>query len=300
VASSPESSGGFGGGDESPSSFAVASEGEASEALEEEPLEPVEEPPTTRETAPPNEKEPEAEKPQLVGTVVHVNPAAGSYTVAEDGGVMSAVHAGKLPAAGAQVEVAIRSLANGTLAEAGVRHRTGAKKRTTLAGIVTYVSADPAAPAYVVSNRGASPLVHVAPDPSGALPPLPALGAYATVVAGLDPAGALWQQQLSSGGVPFTHGDFEGIVAAFEPDRARLLLSADDVRESGQDLSFAVPAEIDATGLVVGDSVLLSAEIGADGTLTLTGLAGDERLKGAEDEQATQGDLVPDKPKGQE
>jgi hypothetical protein len=299
VAAAPEPSGGFGGGEES-SSFAPALEEEAFEPAEEEPLEPVDEGSTTKGAAPKDEKHPEPETQELVGTVAHVNPAASSYTVAEAGGVMSAVHAGKLPAAGAQVEVPIRSLANGTLAEAGKRHRAGVKKRATLAGIVTYVNADPIAPAYSVSNRGTSLLVHVTPNASGATPPLPALGAYATVTAGLDPAGALWQQQLSGAGAPFTHADFEGIVAAVEPETARLLVSADDVRESGQDLSFAIPPEIDATALVPGDSVLLSADIGADGALTLTGLASDERLKGAEDEKATQGDLVPDKPKGQE
>ena len=180
-----------------------------------------------------------------------------------------------------------------------MRRKTGSKKKATLAGIVTYVGADPAAPAYTVSNRGASLLIHVAPEASGAMPPLPALGAYATVTAGLDPAGLLWQQQLSGGGAPFTHADFEGIVAAVEPETAHLLISADDRGESGQNLTFTVPAGIDASKLAASDSVLASADIGADGSLTLTGLASDERLKGAEDEKATQGDLVPEKPKGQ-
>jgi hypothetical protein len=301
AASAPESSGGFGGGEESSSGFApvAAPEEEAFTPVAEEPFEAAEEEPTTPAAVPQDEKESEPED-QLAGTVVHVNSAAGSYTVAEAGGVMSAVHAGKPPVAGTEVEVPIRSLANGTLAESGTRHKTGSRKRATLAGIVTYVNADPAAPAYAVSNRGTSLLVHVAPEPFGALPPLPALGAYATVTAGLDGAGLLWQQQLSGGGAPFTHADFEGIVAAVEAEAAHLLVSADDRRESAQDLTFTVPAGIDLSTLAVGDSVLASADIGADGSLALTGLASDERLKGAEDEKATQGDLVPEKPKGQQ
>jgi hypothetical protein len=295
IAETGGASGGFGGEEESSPGLVaeVPFEEEASpEPSEEE---------SPGQAAKPEEEEPVAsEDQQLAGTVVHVNTAAGSYTVAEEGGVMSAVHAGKLPAASTKVEVPIRTLANGTLTEAGTRHKTGSKKKAELAGIVTYVGADPAAPAYTVSNRGTSLLVHVAPEMSGAMPPLPALGAYASVTAGLDPAGALWQQQISGGGAPFTHADFEGIVAAVEPDTAHLLVSADDLRESNQDLTFAVPAEIDTTSLVPGDSVLLSADIGTDGSLTLTGLAGDEHRKGAEDEKATQGDLVPDKPKGQE
>ncbi len=250
--------------------------------------------------APEEEEEAKPEAQELSGTVVHVNAAAGSYTVAQEGGVMSAVHAGKPPQPGTEIEVPIRSLANGTLAEAGTRRRTGVKKRATLAGIVTYVSADPALPAYTVSNRGTSLLVHVAPDPSGAAPALPALGAYLNVTAGLDPAGLLWQQQQSGGGAPFTHADFEGALSAVEAETAHLLVSADDIGESAADLTFSVPPDLDTSALVLGDSVLLSADIGADGALTLTGLASDEHLKGAEDEKATQGDLVPEKPKGQQ
>lgn len=244
----------------------------------------------------PEEEEVEPEGQLLSGTVVHVNPAAGSYTVAEAGGVMSAVHAGKAPAAGTEVEVPIRALANGTLAEAGTRRRTGTTADVTLAGIVTFVGSDPAAPAYALSNRGTSALIHLQPDPSGALPELPRLGAYATVDATIE-AGALWQKELSSGGAPFTHADLEGIVASFDPASSRLLISADDVRESGQDIAIAVPAEIDAGSLAPGDSIVASADIGAEGSLALTGLAGDEHLKGAEDADATQGDLVPEKGK---
>lgn len=269
--------------------------------VEEAPLEPAEEEPAGKGAKPQKEEEKpgEPEKQVLAGTVVHVNSAAGSYTVAEAGGTMSAVHAGKLPALGSGVEVPIRALANGTLAEAGKRAKAKAEKVAKLAGIVTFVNADPLAPAYTVSNRGTSALVHVAPDPTGALPELPVLGAYVTVKVAFEDA-HLTQTQLSGGGAPFTHVEIEGIVGSFDPEAAHLLISADDVRESGLDITIAVPPEIDATSLVAGDSVLVSAEIGADGSLTLTGLASDERLKGAEDAKATQGDLVPEKGKGQE
>jgi hypothetical protein len=253
------------------------------------------------EKTPTPQKEEKAEEPEaqeLAGTVVHVNPAAGSYTVAETGGLMSAVHAGKLPPLGAKVEVPIRALANGTLAEAGKRVKAKTTKAGELAGIVTFVDADPLAPAYTVSNRGTSALVHVAPDPSGALPELPTLGAYVTVKAGIE-APRLTQTELSGGGAPFTHVELEGIVGAVDLEAAQLLLSADDVRESGLDIALDLPPEIDATALTVGDSVLAGADVGPDGSLTLTGLAGDERLKGAEDIKATQGDLVPEKAKGQ-
>lgn len=298
IASAPESSGGFGGEEggeeESSAGFAPVA------PLEEEASEPADEEESPAPAAAPKaEKEPaQPEKQELTGTVVHVNPAAGSYTVAETGGVMSAVHAGKPPAPGTAVEVPIETLANGTLGEAGTRHRTGSRAGATVAGIATFLSADPAAPSYAVSNRGTSVLVHVQPDPTGALPELPALGGYVTAVVGIE-AGVLWQRELSSGGTPFTHADFEGIVAAVNAETSQLTISADDVRESGQDIAFVVPPQIDTSKLVVGESILAGADIGTEGSLTLTGLAGDERLKGAEDSEATQGDLVPEKQKGE-
>jgi hypothetical protein len=298
IAAAPESSESLGGeengGGESSASFAPVA------PLEEEVSEPAgEEGSPSPAAAPKAEEEPaQPEKQELTGTVVHVNPAAGSYTVAEAGGVMSAVHAGKLPAPGIAVEVPIKALANGTLGEAGTRRKTATKAVAEPAGIVTFVNPDPAAPAYAISNRGSSVLVRVQPDANGAPPPLPVLGAYGTVQVAIE-AGVLWQRQLSAGGAPFTHADLEGIVAAVDLETARLTISADDVRESGQDIVLAIPSQIDATALAAGDSVLASADIAADGTLTLTGLASDERLKGAEDTAATQGDLVPEKPKGE-
>jgi hypothetical protein len=349
-AAAPESARGFGGEEEESSGFVPVAPVEEEAAPEEE----------TPEKEAPVEKEAEpkqAEKQELTGTVVHINPAASSYTVAETGGTMSTVHAGKLPLPAIAVEVPIRTLANGTLAEAGKRHKTAAKPRATLAGIVTFVNADAAAPSYTVSNKGTSALVKVYPDPSGAVPPLPALGAYASVTVDIEPIQAtasssaaaeetptepppvsepqppagpapvppvpppaslplaptcapdptvappapvapkatLWQRQLNSGGAPYTSASFEGIVEAVCPTTAQLLISADDIREAGHDLLFTVPAEIDASGLVAGDSVLANADIAADGSLSLTGLASDERLKGAEAEKAIQGDIVPAK-----
>jgi hypothetical protein len=335
LAEAPESSGAFGGEEES-SAFTpiVSAEGAT--------FEPEVEEPAGNGAEPQDEKEPaEPEDQVLAGTVVHVNPAASSYTVAEVGGVMSAVHAGKLPSPGAQVEVPIRALANGTLAEAGKRVKTGAKTKAGLAGLVTYVDVDPAAPGYAVSNRGASLFVRVDPDPAGATPPLPVLGAYASLSVGVEPPaektsepepepervpaptpapapptpacvadpalptpapigfkGTLRQRGISAAGVPFTHADFEGVVAAICPATRQLLISADDVREGGHDLLFTAPDGIDTTAVAVGESVLASADIAADGSLSLTGLASDERTKGADNAKATQGDLVPEKSKG--
>ena len=302
-------------------------------AVEPEPAEPpAAEPAPGSEPESEHETEPEPEAQVVAGVVVHANPAAGSYTVAENGGAMNAIHAAKLPAAGARVSVPVRTLANGTFAEAGQRKQSGSRAGAALAGIVTFVDPDPAAPAYAVSKRGVSVLVRVHPDPAGAVPPLPRLGAYASVTvaiegpasvplpadpepsAAAEPAAApapacapdpaappappaatevLWQRQLDADGAPFASSDFEGVVTALCPAEAKLLLSGDDLRQSGKDIAFAVPASLDLGGLEVGDSVAVTAAIAADGTLSLTGLASDERVKGADDAASAQGDLAP-------
>ncbi len=164
------------------------------------------------------------------------------------------------------------------------------------------------------------------PDPGGATPELPVLGAYASVAVQIeapatpasppaapagaasgtgcapDPAGVsatviaakgvLWQSTISAGGAPFPSSALEGIVTAVCPDAGEVLISADDIGESGGDLTIRVPSGIQAGKLEVGESVLANAKFEADGTLGLTGLASDEQIKGANDAGLTQGDLV--------
>lgn len=308
------------------------------------------------ESSPPKESS-KPEEETLSGVVLHVNPAAGSYTLAEAGGTLDAIHAAKAPQPETKVRVPARLLGNGTFAEAGTRTRSGTRARATFSGTVTYLDPTPGAPAYTVSKRGVSVLVHVHPDPAGAAPALPALGAFANVAVDIErpqppastststspapvaepaatspsepaqapaapaaapapatppgcspdpsqpplpafePGAVLWQRQVSAEGAPFTYGDFAGIVEAVCADSGQLLVSADDIREDLHDLLFTVPATIDTTKLKVGQSVLATATIGTDGSLALTGLASDERTKGADDAKAAQGDLAPSKPK---
>jgi hypothetical protein len=301
------------------------------EFAEEEESEPFAEQTPTRAPAEPEPEdeggEEEGQTVPAAGTVVHANPAAGSYALVEQGGTLAAVHAKKLPSAGTQVSVPVRTLANGTFVEAGPRKKTGTKASASFSGIVTYVDADPAAAAYSVSKRGVSLLVRVHPDPTGAAPALPAVGAYATVTAAIEavpptpppaapapdpaappaplcdgqplappappqPTANLWQTELDADGVPFAYSDFAGIVTAVCPGEGRLFLSADDMREGSADVALTVPKSISTKKLKPGDSVTATAEIGEGGVLTLKGLASDEQTKGADDAKATQGDLV--------
>lgn len=325
--------------------------GEEEEAFEEEPYEeefipeeaaPAEEAPAEEAAPPPAEPEAEEEATEAValkGTVVRSNPAAGSYTLAAPSGELVSVHAPKLPSAGTKLAVEATPLANNTFAEEGrEKAGTGAATAASFAGTVTHVDPDPLDPAYTVSGRGSSLLVHA--DPVN-LAELPALGAYAKVGVAIakgpaptpepepapapqpepapelapppgapealppacapDPALApppapatrLVETRLEVEATdPATYIDLAGVLTALCPASGQLLLSADDMREGGADLTLTLPAKIKTKGLKLGQSLLATAEIGADGTLTLAGLASDEGTKGAEDSKAAQGDLA--------
>lgn len=322
--------------EEEPETVETAGSGESfSESEAEEPLaepepfessleEPVLEPapvakPAPEEEAPPAE-EPAEEEPseaqQLKGTVVHVNPAASSYTMAIAGGELVSVHAAKLPAAGEKLTVEGAPLPNNTFAEEG-KEKAGSTKLASIRGVVTYVSADPAKPAYVLSGRGSSILVQGTPGQ------LPVLGAYATVGVGIEkppatsapetpppapevastcvpdaalppapaPKQVLVQRSLEAEPEPATYFDLAGIVSAVCPATGQLLISADDTRASGSDLLFTVPGAIKTAKFKVGDSVVATATLEAGAPLTLAGLASDEGAKGAENTALAFGDL---------
>ncbi|HEY5976401.1 MAG TPA: hypothetical protein VIT85_00980 [Solirubrobacterales bacterium] len=274
---------------------------------------------------PAEEEEEEPESAELAGTVVHVNPAAGSYTVVEAGGAMTAVHSSKLPQPGTGVEAPIEALANGTLSESGKRRSGKSARKATLTGVVSFVDSTPAAPAYTVSNLGVSVLVRVPPDPSGVLPTLPLLGSYATVDVRIEAAAAaappmppaaeaadppacapdpellanppqppttvLWETAASAAGAPFPSSAVAGILTGVCPETSQVLISADDVRAAGRDLLLTVPPSVKLTELEVGESVIANAAFEEDGTLALTGIASDEQAKRADDAGLTQGDL---------
>jgi hypothetical protein len=273
----------------SPAPFAPAPVGE--EPVEEEAQEaPVPTQPSGK--IPPAEVEDE-EATELKGVVVHANEPAGSYALAIAGGELVPVHARELPAPGAKLTVTASRLANGAFAEEEKPKRSGGKAtQAVFRGVVTYADPDPTDPAYTVSGRGASLLVHVPPDPTGAVPTLPATGTYVNVTVGLEPDTTLLQRKIEvEPGEPTTYLDLAGIFREVLPETGQLLFSADGARESEADLTLNVPPTIDTTKLEPGDSYLATATVEEDGTLKLAGIASDEHTKGADDPSLAQGDL---------
>ena len=103
-------------------------------------------------------------------------------------------------------------------------------------------------------------------------------------------AAGLWQSSIEVKD-KFTYSDLESIVVSC-PGAKQLVLSADDIRESGQDLTLTAPNGIDLAELTLGDSVGVTATIDEQGSLSLSGVASDEGGAGANDSTSGQGDLA--------
>ncbi len=297
------------------------------------------------ESAPePEPSDPSAEEGELVlaGTVVHVNPLARSYTLAGRGGRLSAIHAKRLPSAGARLKLPVRELRNGTFAADAKARKSGSRKQAELSGVVTF--SDPGASRFTLSQRGVSALVSVPAEPGA--PDVPKLGAQVTIKARIAPAptppppppvpeppapapttttpapapGPVEPPaQRTASGVPpgcgaapaqpkapssileataievtgesVAEGDFEGVVQGVCRERRRLILSADDLRASEADLTFAVASKaISLRRLRPGDVVSAVAAIrGANGALRLVAIARDRGIGEADDPKLAQG-----------
>ena len=247
----------------------------------------------------------------FTGTVVHLNPKAGSYTLAADGELI-AIHSGHLPDIGETLEVDTLTLANGTYGEDGDRQRSGKRGRASLGGVVTF--RDPKTGIFTLSATGASVLVR-----GGAQRTPPPLGKRADVEVRfadhpeelpIAPAGHEGCEQAAgapegTADLPRAGGDrphrrrgtrphsstadIEAIVEGVcRSNPRKLVVSADDLRESGQDIPVGVPQKFQFANIETGDVVKLSASIGESGNYTLTGIASDERRQAADDEDLIQ------------
>ncbi len=193
--------------------------------------------------------------------------------------------------------------------------RTGKRGRLSIGGIVSF--RDPHSGIYTLSAPGASVLVR-----GGAQRTPPSLGKRADVEVRfadhpeeleIMPAGHEGCEKppalpkppriaLEQAGTVHTDGDdpsadeaatgttdIEAIVEGVCRSGSRkLVVSADDLRESGQDVPVAVPSKFQLANVETGDVVKLSATIGDAGNYTLAGIASDERRQGADDQDLIQ------------
>ena len=82
--------------------------------------------------------------------------------------------------------------------------------------------------------------------------------------------------------------DLEGVVEGICRDSHRLILSADDVRESGRDIQVSLPSTIRLADLKNGQVVKLSASIAAGDALAVVTLAADGDRSEADDPDLSQ------------
>jgi hypothetical protein len=238
--------------------------------------------------------------------VVHNNPYADSYTNADDSNSLFAIHSHHPPNLGKSIEVDGKALANGTYVEAGNRRETGSSAQASFDGTVSF--SDRNRDVYTVSAPGVSLLVR------GSAGHLPRLGDNVEVRARITdnpppldvrPAGeqgcgnppalpkppgkALEQLSLRiEEGEGASGTDVEGIVEGVCRSADKLIVSADDLRESGRDISLGVPDDIELGRIDTGDVLRLSTVIRDNGSLEVSTVAGDKGGKGADDPDLVQ------------
>jgi hypothetical protein len=266
------------------------------------------------------------------GTIVRVNPVAQSYTVSASSGLI-AIHADSLPKVGDQVESTVRKLNNGTYAETGRTATGTADVANFHGTVTYCADLEhPSTPCdgnaandhyvYAVSSLGASVLVSW---PHSAANPPPKVGFQVQVGVRIgdtfspvtpdtwasdpsctppydeqngQPNPAPTPPELTQTSFSVTgqavNATIESVVQTVCPGASpKLVLSADDVRESGRDLAeLGVPSGIDLGKLKPGEAVQVAVDVANDGTLTLKGITSDQGAAEADDPSQGQGSLT--------
>jgi hypothetical protein len=232
-----------------------------------EPAVPVDEAPA----APPAEQQPSdptADAVAVTGTVVHLNPQAGTYALATSQNELIAVRGERLPEGGDRLDVKFEPGDDGTNVELE-RNAVGSDAKAGFRGTVTFVSAADAA--YVISVPGASVLVGAPPASE-----LPAPGALVKVDVRVesepnagDEAIRLLAESLELEGEASGPVELSGVVGGIDPTGRAVSVSADDLGESGHVITISVPEDMNLQAFEPGRLVSLKVEIAPDGSYKL-------------------------------
>jgi hypothetical protein len=227
-------------------------------------------------------KKPPATEP-TEGVVVHQDPGAGTYILAADSGDLYAVHSADQPTPGTRISVPLKARDNGTYTENGKRTTTATVGGARFRGSITYV--DSTARTYTISTRGASLLVHAPAADANGQPELPKLNQFVTLAVSIEqppapsgdplapppvcpgpadkaaappycyPAVAVLRQLSLTTVSTFDSFDLEGIVQSVDTTAHTLVLSADDIREDGTDITMTAAPSIDLAALKPGQTI---------------------------------------------
>jgi hypothetical protein len=228
-------------------------------------------PPDKAPAAPPAEQQPSdppADAVAATGTVVHVNPKAGTYALATGQHELIAVRGKRPPEGGDRLDVKFERRDDGTNVELE-RKAVGSDPKAGFRGTVTFVSAADAA--YVVSVPGASVLVGA--PPASELPEPGALVKVGVRVEIERDAGdeviRLLAESLELEGEASGPVELSGVVGAIDPTGRTVSVSADDLGESGHEIVISVPEDINLEAFELGKLVSVTVEIAPDGSYTL-------------------------------
>lgn len=207
-----------------------------------------------------------AKQASFSGTVTFLDEEASLYVLSSPGASIPI----RVPSAAGGAPAEMPKLASSITVEVDI---AAAPKPSDPQPTDPAAPADPVAPTDPVSATDC-----VAPQPSPAEP--------------IDPGIALTQSAFDVDFDSLSVTGLEGIVQAVCPELGQIVISADDLRESGRDLTLSLPSGVDPSKVGAGDSISVNADPtpGEDGTLELSGLADDDGSKGADDEKLGQGD----------
>lgn len=225
-----------------------------------------------------------ADSATFSGTVTWVAPDGSRYALSSSGASVLVT----VPAASGGKEAEVPELASSVTVEVDVESAPAAdadgnadgKGRTDGSGDDGAAAEGPAASPAGSDQEQA---ISGACTPEAAYPDPP-----------VDPGITLTQRSVNVEFEELSFASAEGIVQAVCDDENEIVISADDLRQSQADLTLTVPDDVDASKFEPGESVLVNLDPSPeeDGTITLSGLAGDMGTDGADDEKLGQGDLA--------
>jgi hypothetical protein len=210
------------------------------------------------------------------GVVLKVQRATHLVAVTRTSTRVALVHTNANLAVGQRVSLQARTLRNGTLAASSVKV-LGRAHRVTFRGLLLARSTS----RLVVSAGGAVITVHRARTMSSARDSGPPPGSTIQVTATIGQTGELDDDDVAVVAQTAPGGQIEG----------RLTLGAGTVTVASEHmlLVLKVPAGFDLSKFTNGEEVLASFSQGADGSLTLTALSGDENAQEADEDSGDDG-----------
>lgn len=218
------------------------------------------------------------------GLVTYVDPLDGDYTVSRRGASilvrLDPATDAEAPTVGSLLTVGVEIAKVEVTAEAPIEPQPIEPQP---------IEPDPSPEPGEPPAKRAAPLIEIGPvtppvlpDGCGARPPAPEA-----------PETTLVERSRDGGSEFLGYSDFAGVVQGVCPEDGLLILGADDIGESGADLSFAVAedAGIDLGVIQPGDVVNASATIDEGSLeLDLTGISYEGGIDQADDATLTQGD----------